>query len=396
MLPNQNETPEMGRPCSVLRDDFKQVSRRPPVPSRHPLFVDPTLANRPSRQAALTAFTLTELLVVITIIAILAGLITGAALGALNKAKQAAITLELQQLASAMDQFKQEMGAYPPNVFANGSAELSLTSNDQEANTQELTRMLKKAFPRAVEFQNKPHTSGSNNTFANVGLSPAEALVFWLQGFSNDPTRPLSGPDLSPTQIDDNGTSPRNVITIDSFDSRYDFDRGRLRFSRNPDGSRRFISIRKPNVTVPFQWQLYEYFPSGSQEPFVYFDTSRHSPLQIVDKWDTTEFFYSSPHSGGKVFPLKQLRAAAPELTNMDSPTLQYVEYVNAKKCQVLHCGLDDAWGDFSNSTGAGGELDVTNRNFIPQLLYPEGPFIGDTADTLASFVTGALEDEQE
>jgi prepilin-type N-terminal cleavage/methylation domain-containing protein len=49
-----------------------------------------------------SAFTLTELLVVITIIAILTSLITVAAVNALRTAKQARITMEMQQISNAL------------------------------------------------------------------------------------------------------------------------------------------------------------------------------------------------------------------------------------------------------------------------------------------------------
>ena len=63
---------------------------------------------------------------------------------------------------------------------------------------------------------------------------------------------------------------------------------------------------------------------------------------------------------------------------------------------QILHCGLDDLWGDFSTDTGAGGQLSLGNTNYIPRLLFPDGPFIGDIADTVSNFYGGTLEDEQQ
>jgi prepilin-type N-terminal cleavage/methylation domain-containing protein len=49
-----------------------------------------------------SGFTLTELLVVITIIAILTSLITVAAVNALRTAKQARITMEMQLISNAL------------------------------------------------------------------------------------------------------------------------------------------------------------------------------------------------------------------------------------------------------------------------------------------------------
>ena len=349
-------------------------------------------ASRPklSTTPGTSAFTLTELLVVIAIIAVLAALATNAAINALNAGKRTAILLEIDGLNTAMVQFKTDHGSYPPNVFNNND----ISNLEQSKNVSTLVRMLTKIAPRGTEFQSNlnPNTGQNNiSPITAVGLSPAEALVFWLQGVSSDPQRPLSGSDLEVTSIDDGGSTITNVLTIDSFEPSFDFDRGRLRLSRNPDGSRRFLNVFDISGN-PLQIQLYEYFPSGSEVPYVYFDTSRESPLQVANNWQTTEFFYSHPSVDGNVYPLKQLKPNAPDVANMNSPKLQFVEYVSQGKCQILHCGLDDAWGDFANST----QLNLGNNDFIPQLLYPAGPFIGDVADTLTNFSTGTLEDTQE
>ncbi len=349
-------------------------------------------------QSSPSAFTLTELLVVITIIAILASLITGAAINALNRAKQAAITLEIGQLAGAMESFKEKYSAYPPNVYPNVSTTLVLTNNEKQENAASLLRMLKMVANRGTEFQTTANPNTGNNNFTTIverGLSPSEALVFWLQGFSNDVQRPLSGSDLQPTSIDDNGVTRNGVITIDSFDPLFDFKRGRLRISREPNGDRRFLTVYGPGGTGPFEIQLYEYLPSNSQEPYVYFDTSREKPQQVVENWVTTEFFYSSLVGDGTVYPLKKLKVNVPLPASRVPPLIQYVEYVEQGKFQILHCGIDDAWGDFSES-GSRGQLNLSNTEFIPPLLFPEGPFLGDIADTVGNFMTGTLADEQE
>lgn len=388
MVGTQNETREKSRESLVASREHSRD----------------LIDRRSATRIAPSGFTLTELLVVITIIGILASLITGAALRALNRAKQAAITTELQQLASAMAEFKNEYGIYPPNVFPTEDNSLGYPNSDKVFNRQTLQRSVKKISSRSTEFNfNADATTNGNNvsTILFNGLSPAEALVFWLQGFSADIARPLSGSDLAVTQIDDNGTTVNNVITIDSFTPRFEFDRGRLRFSRKPNGDRRFLAVnRADGSNTEVYIQLYEYFPKNSQQPYVYFDTSRETPLQVASNWQTSEFFYQSPSDSEQVvFPIKQVRADAPADTNdWNNPKLQYVDYVEKGKFQILHAGLDDIWGNFSrvSNGGVGGELDATNNNTLPSLLVPEGPFVGDIADTLGNFMDGTLEDKQE
>jgi len=163
MLWNQNETRTEGRGVSLLKP---------------------------------SAFTLVELLVVITIIGILAGLITSAALKALNRAKQVEITLELQQLGIAMEDLKNEFGAYPPNGMIKTSTPVNILAQN------DFVRMFKKSFPRSQEpaelifalaggAVNNPVQSSS---LVDTGMNGAEALYFWLGGFSSDVAYPISGP----------------------------------------------------------------------------------------------------------------------------------------------------------------------------------------------------------
>lgn len=371
---NQNETEKRG-----ARSEERGVSRVA-IPAR--------------RDTAHSAFTLTELLVVIAIIATLAGLITAAAVGALGAGKQAAITFELQQISNALEDFKNEHGVYPPNVYRSGD----VSSSDQGKNDSNLLLALKRISTRSTEFNIGANVDTPANNISNIlqlGLSPAEAVVFWLSGFSNDETRPLTGTDLSVVSIDDGGSTINNVITFDAFPNPlYEFDVSRLRYSRDSTGTRRFITVNRNDAAgTEVYIQLYEYLPDGSEEPFVYFDTSRDTPSQMVANWETSEFFYVSRRaSDGIIFPLKQERPDAPSAAERNPPQVQYLEYVNRDRFQLLHCGIDDLWGNFS----VGGALDLSDGNNIPTLLFPDGPFIGEVADTVGNFITGTLEDEQE
>ena len=109
-------------------------------------------------------FTLVELLVVVSIIALLAALLLPAVYNALATAEDAAIRIELGNLAAAVELYKNEFRAYPPN-FINQAA---------------VARHIGRLFPRNVDT-------------IPTGLDQSEALVFWLSGFKPDPQRPFTG-----------------------------------------------------------------------------------------------------------------------------------------------------------------------------------------------------------
>jgi len=122
-------------------------------------------------------FTLTEMLVVIGIIAILAALLLPAVNRAIYTARNAAIAVEVNQLATAIESYKQDKGDYPPNF---GDSNVVL-------------RHIRKCYPKAdstyiTTFVTRACTRGQN---PDLFIDEGESLVFWLSMTDNDPRYPF-------------------------------------------------------------------------------------------------------------------------------------------------------------------------------------------------------------
>ncbi len=125
-----------------------------------------------SRSTPRRGFTLVELLVVIAIIGVLAAMVTAAAVNAITAANETRIKVEAANLAAAFKAYKAKYGSYPPNFDP---------SNGNDA----VVNHLRKAFPRIAQSE--------LTAVAGYDYGPAEAVVFWLQGFKPDVTQPING-----------------------------------------------------------------------------------------------------------------------------------------------------------------------------------------------------------
>lgn len=304
-------------------------------------------------------FTLVELLVVITIIAILASLIVVGASAARSAARRGTILLEMDNLSGSLQDYKSKYGAYPPNTIVHTAV---------DGNTKvlpDLKRHFKQAFPKHQEpdslllaLAGVP-APGANPAYR--GMNASEALVFWLGGFSSDARYPVSGKG---------GPSYRAADHVEDLAARnwlYTFDQARLG-PRDAEGNFSGRVVTYTDAVGQKRYiNLWTYTPSVSSQPYAYFDTSRYKPAQY------------DPISNG-ICALKMPSAGGGT----------QVQFVNSQSFQILHSGLDNMWGDFAPLTFraiAGGS---GNR-----ILYPVGPFTEELADNLVSFSRNTLEDSE-
>jgi len=324
-----------------------------------------------TRHQKMAAFTLVELLVVITIIAILVALLIPAVISAQRRAQSTRIKMEIDQLATGFEDYRNDVaGEYPPNGWF---------VDAQNHNANAVVRHFKKAFPRHREPEaliRGLSGYGTGTTVLPGGLTPAETVYFWLGGFSSDPKYPISGPGgpSFPVGQSDN---------IEDRNRTYDFDLTRLGAGEGIDvktalangpalqrTAKQAINDNKVRavqyavslngISQTRQINFWQYYPPKSTKPFVYFDTSKSRPSTTEDSLYLSSF---------GVIPIKRLAVDGSD-----------IRYANEDKYQILHAGVDDDWGDFTQ---------------VGTIKYPDGPFTAELGDTVVNFDPRTLQDAQ-
>ena len=225
------------------------------------------------------SFTLVELLVVIVIIGLLAALITQTVMAAMTAAREATIKFEVGGLATAMSSYKAQYGEYPPD-FSDITA---------------VERHVRLRWPRITNvglnrFKTAPYST----------MTRAQALVFWLRGFSGNPTDPLN---------------PSNPQGTPSFE----FDKARL-----VDMTTGLPVTSTTALPVYIATHGSKSADGSTLRPYIYFDGRTYA-------------------SNNAVFQGKR-----PYLSDLTLET-----YAAQDSFQIIHPGLDGEWGQTTANTAS-------------------------------------------
>ena len=341
-------------------------------------------------------FTLIEVLTVIAIIGILVGLLIPAINAVRQRVANARIVFEVQSVAQAVAQYKTKFGDYPPD----GS------------NRATFERHFRKAFPNIAASEFVTLYSVANNAsgvaaglaVTDTVMDGAEALVFCLGGFSDDPAHPFTGPGGPLVAVP--GSSP--VVwqyNVNRNEPLHEFKQEQLTLFSDLSVNRTISTDEETlsGLTTADNDLLPVYLPgSGQQAPLVYFDSRTYS-----FPYASAVFFnvYHAPNLGGYARPYKSenfntsVSATSTDWSIRDA----YVRYANDNSFQIISAGIDDDYGGVPQQQGAppmfykfpsGDAVDILNPTGSGFSRYTEQQGIPSSQlDNVTNFADGVLED---
>ena len=349
-------------------------------------------------------FTLVEILVVIVIIGLLAGISSTVLVSARNSARSSVVSTQMAQLSMALDEYKNQFGEYPPDF------------SDKEA----VMRHVKKRWPRynvASYDEFMAHVrcgcrlsssydgavpgpgalSDAETLFNNLNGehvweigNPASALVFWLgglpdvdgkpSGFYANPKAPL-GVGLNRGGVVAPLANPLQARRVEPL---FDFE------LKNIAG---YGVGAHDNATGPVYYEAeadeledasvgaFRYAPAFQQGdlPIVYFRPSLASPYGAKSFW----FADAEPSSGAAV------SQAVAYARSLDENRIAWYE---EKRFQLIHPGVDGLFGPDADLQGG----DVRPVGDVPTTKPQNAVFSADDDNVVNFSENGTLASEYE
>ena len=334
-------------------------------------------------------FTLVELLTVIVIIGILAGLITAAAIMARAAVKRTVVLSEIAQLDIALQRYKTEFGEYPPDFTGLNQDEDPLVDTAGETAAKAvLNRHLKKRFPRFTGGWDAAEAAIQANYPVDASkLDSASALAFWLGGL------PETAGSTRPAGFHEDRANPFKP-GLPRTQPLYEFG----------DDKERFTYFTPPVAPATRPALRCYYFPKGIKDkPYVYFrpqrDRGRAPTYWFVEK-DLTPAT-TQDLAIVRTWPPVLLTAVPGTPADLAVPYLEQtpsgVAWPAEDKYQIVSAGMDGLFGTRVTPAPVTIIPVTSPLTTLPGYAYPRTKTGADFAegdfDNLTSVYEGKLED---
>ncbi len=376
------------------------------------------------RRRSTSGFTLVEILVVISIIGILAGLAIPAITGAIVTARQTAIRVEMDVIGQALEAYKLQHGEYPPDFSDWNAVERHFRKAFSNIDDSELKLLaqftwLNASLQRVPIATDVDPRAGSTYAYYRQCIDPAEALVFCLGGFSTDKKHPFTGAGGPLARIS-GATAPFNYTKY-----QYNTERSNGFMELKSDQLSLFVA-NDPSATpasanpagaasgVAYTYSDDEYTTAisgsnlsdsysvrGTGSPFaairflldpfpVYTVNEKAGPLVYFQSSGYTRTFTPPTLSGGwygaatAFHPLNiylhpsgdsENGVARPYLSNQPNTVAGGFMWANQGTFQLISAGLDGSYGG-SVAAGVVDPADATTFGFAGVVaIYPTGQF---------------------
>lgn len=290
-----------------------------------------------------SAFTLVELLIVILIIGILVGLLVPAVNMVQNSVRKAAIAMEVQAIDNAIEQYKNKYGDYPPDGSNMRAFEAHCKKVWDNIAPTELAIL-------GLTYGGVPVA----NAASGVGvMDPAEALVFFLGGFSADDTHPFTGPggplfvtNSSGVQIKSSDSGIAMVqYNVDRNEPIWTFKAGQLSAESNAAGTATY-SVDEVNLFGATNDCMPVCLSGGGRKaPYVYFNSKTYRSTVSAGVFYYNAYAPTAVPDIGVARPYKSdERNTTVQPSNIDLADRHY-RYMNDRSFQLISAGLDDSYG---------------------------------------------------
>ena len=330
------------------------------------------------RSTSRSAFTLVELLVVIAIIAVVSAIAVPAIFSSIASARNAKTKAEVDMLHMALMNYKNEYGSFPP-------ANMKGLWNSNKVNKAHAAyKHIVRIFPRLNEYQQDTQVNGTNyeSPYKYIGqLSPAQALVFWLTAFYENPEYPLS-----------NGTPFTNGAGQGNRKKLFDFDESRLyaasAYYQNNTPSKQTFAARGSPGAANMMVNYPVYF-TGHQTcglPYVYFDS------RCYDDSPATDNSYSATSTTSAEDSI-----ATPYINSLPPTNGTWgQQHMAADAFQLIAAGKDGLYGSSTTSAAYPASASYTLTWLGADYVYPSPKDLTNGkghADNITNFAGRPLAD---